>query len=197
MKKQLTLLSGIMAFMILVAFTPINSSDGFYKIDTQTSVVEWVGSKITGSSHTGTVSIIEGGLMISDGKVDHGKFTIDMTSINVTDLDGDMKGKLEGHLKNEDFFAVDKFKTANVAILGSEGDNVKANLTIKGITHEITFPTKVVLNEDGTLTATAKIEVDRSKYDVRYGSDSFFDNLGDKAINNIIEFEVKVIGVAS
>ncbi len=182
--------------MVLVAFTPINGADGFYRVDTEKSTVEWEGSKITGKSHTGTVKLIEGGLQIAEGKVAGGKFTIDMTSISVTDLEGGMKGKLEGHLKNDDFFATDKFKTANLAIVSVDGDNVKANLTIKGQTHEVEFPTKVVINADGTLKATATIEVDRSKYDVRYGSDSFFDNLGDKAINDIIKFNVTLVGKA-
>ncbi len=184
-----------MAFMVLVAFTPINNSDTFYGIDTEKSVVNWEGAKVTGKSHSGTVKLMEGGLQLSDGAITGGKFTIDMTTINVTDLEGGMKKKLEGHLKNEDFFAVDKFKTANLVILGVDGDQVKANLTIKGKTNEVSFPTKVVM-KDGMIEATAKIEVDRAKYDVRYGSDSFFDNLGDKVINDIIKFEVKLVGKA-
>ncbi|MCB9186374.1 MAG: YceI family protein [Flavobacteriales bacterium] len=197
MKKQLAILSGIMAFMVLVAFKPTSVSDGFYTIDTEQSVVNWVGSKITGKTHTGTVKLVEGGLMVAGGKVDHGKFTIDMTSINVTDLDGDMKQKLEGHLKNDDFFAVDKHKTARLVIVDVRGDELTAELTIKGITNKVTFPAKVVFSDNGTMTATAKIEVDRSKFDVRYGSGSFFDDLGDKAIDDIIKFEVKLVGKAS
>ncbi len=140
------------------------------------------------------MNVTEGGIQVAGGVITGGKFTIDMTSINVTDLDGGMKSKLEGHLKNDDFFSVDKFKTANLAIVSVDGDNVKANLTIKGITNEITFPAKVVFSDSGEITATASIEVDRSKYDVRYGSDSFFDNLGDKAIDNILKFEVSLKG---
>lgn len=194
MKTTLSISSIVLAFFALVAFQPKTVSDGFYRIDTSASKVTWVGSKITGSSHTGTVSISEGGLQLDGGKISGGKFTIDMTSINVTDLDGSMKSKLEGHLKNDDFFSVDKFKTANLTITNVSGDNITADLTIKGITHAVTFPAKVVTDGNGSITATAKIQVDRAKYDVRYGSDSFFDNLGDKAINNIIEFEVSLKG---
>ena len=193
MKKQVSLLSGIMAFMVLVAFTPIN--DTYYTVDGKASTVKWVGSKITGSSHEGTVMVSEGGLQIQEGKIVNGKFTIDMTSINVTDLDGGMKGKLEGHLKNEDFFDVEKHKNAFLAITGMDGENAKGSLTIKGITQEISFPVKMGM-ANNQLTATAKIQVDRTKFDVRYGSDSFFDNLGDKAINNIIEFEVNLVANA-
>lgn len=185
-----------MAFMVLVAFTPVSDSDGFYRIDNKSSKVNWVGSKITGSSHSGTVNIMEGGLQIANGAITGGKFTIDMTSITVTDLDGGMKGKLEGHLKNDDFFSVDKFKTANLAIVKADDSMVVADLTIKGITNKVEFPVELSIDESGMLKATAKIKVDRTKYDVRYGSDSFFDNLGDKAINNEIEFEVELIGKA-
>jgi len=194
MKKQLTFLSSIMAFMVLVAFTPTSDSDGFYRIDSKTSSVEWIATKITGKTHGGTVSVTEGGLQIEGNKVSGGKFTIDMNTINVTDLEGGMKGKLEGHLKNEDFFHVDKFKTANLTIIGVDGDNIKGNLTIKGITNEVVFPAKIVFGADGIVTASADINIDRSKFDVRYGSDSFFDNLGDKAIDNNIIFKVNLKG---
>jgi len=184
-----------MVFMALVAFTPVSDSDGFYRIDKEASKINWSGSKITGKSHTGTVNLLEGGIQIANGEITGGKFTIDMTTINVTDLDGGMKGKLEGHLNSEDFFSVEKHKTARLAILSVDGNSVKANLTIKGITHEVMFPVDLNL-ENGKLKATANIEVDRSKFDVRYGSDSFFDNLGDKAIDNIIKFEVNLVGIA-
>lgn len=194
MKKHISIISGIMAFMVLVAFKPATNFDGFYRIDPSTSTIEWTGSKITGKQHTGTVNLVEGGLQFSTGNISNGKFTIDMTSINVTDLEGGMKEKLEGHLKGADFFGVEKHKTANLTISGIEGENLKANLTIKGITHEVTFPVNVIQNSDGSITATADIEVDRSKYDVRYGSGSFFDDLGDKAIDDIIKFHVSLKG---
>lgn len=196
MKKQLSFLAGIMAFMVLVAFTPVSDTDGFYRIDTKSSKVNWVASKVTGSTHEGTVNIMEGGLQIADGIISGGKFTIDMTSINVTDLDGGMKEKLEGHLKSDDFFAVEKFKTANLSILKADANMVVAELTIKGISNKVEFPVEMNIDENGMLKAKASIKVDRSKYDVRYGSDSFFDNLGDKAINNDIEFDVVLVGKA-
>ena len=195
MKKHLTILSSIMAFMVLVAFTPITESDGYFAINTGESSVVWNAQKVTGSGHTGTVAISEGGLQVADGKISGGKFTIDMTTIATTNLTGRMAKKLVGHLNSEDFFATEKHKTANLVVLGMDGDNVKANLTIKGITNEVTFPATVSV-VDGVLTATAEIEVDRSKYDVRYGSDSFFDNLGNKAIDNIIKFTVTLKGKA-
>ena len=193
MKKYTTILSSIMVFMVLVAFTPISEADGYYSINGAESVVKWTAQKVTGSSHEGNVAIKEGGLQLTDGKITAGKFTIDMTTITCTDLSGGMAKKLVGHLNSEDFFSVEKHTTAQMAITSVDGNNVTANLTIKGITNEITFPADVSV-ADGILTATAEIKVDRSKFDVRYGSDSFFDNLGDKAIDNIITFNVALKG---
>lgn len=193
MKNTITIFSSIVAFIVLVAFTPAIESDGFYRVNSEKSSIKWVGTKITGKTHEGTVKVIEGGIQLSGDAISAGKFTIDMTSINVTDLDGSMKEKLESHLKNDDFFSVDKFNTANLAITSVDGDKVSANLTIKGITNKISFPAKVVIDDNGVLTASADIEIDRSKYDVRYGSDSFFDNLGDKAIDNTLKFSVVLV----
>jgi len=193
MKNQLNLLAGLFAFVALSAFTPFSITDGFYRVDTKASTINWTGSKITGKTHFGTVNLMEGGLQVAGGKISGGKFTIDMTSIAVKDLEGDMATKLEGHLKGDDFFGVAKFKTANLTIKSVNENDVKADLTIKGITHEVAFPVSLSM-EEGMLVAKADITVDRSKYDVRYGSDSFFDNLGDKAIDNDIKFSVSLKG---
>ncbi len=195
MKKSSTLLAGIVAFVALSAFTPKPTAN-FYSIDAATSTVQWKGSKITGGAHEGLVKLKEGGLQLTDGVITAGKFTIDMTTISCTDLEGGMRDKLVGHLNSADFFDVENHKTANLAITGADAqNNVKANLTIKGKTHPVTFPAKVT-ESNGTVTATATITVDRSKYDVRYGSNSFFDNLGDKAIDNNISFTVTLKGSA-
>lgn len=193
-KKSISIISSIVAFVALVAFTPVMDGTGFYRIDTVASSVEWSGSKITGKVHSGTVNLLSGGLQLTNGVINNGKFTIDMTSLAVTDLSGGMKTKLEGHLKGDDFFGVEKFKTANINITGTNvAGNVIAELTIKGITNPISFPVTIEA-VDNDLTVTATIEVDRSQFDVRYGSDSFFDNLGDKTIDNIIKFNVTLKG---
>jgi len=118
-----------------------------------------------------------------------GEFTMDMTSINVTDLSGDSKGKLEGHLKSDDFFGIANHPTATLVFTGLSGEegvyNVIADLTIKGQTHPVSFELKI----DGK-TANTSLKINRTKYGIKYGSGSFFDNLGDKAIND--EFELNV-----
>jgi polyisoprenoid-binding protein YceI len=113
-----------------------------------------------------------------------------MTSIVTTDLTGEYKDKLEGHLKSDDFFGVEKFNTATLVItkvkaIGKNTYNASANLTIKGKTNPVTFDISIVGNK-----ANVTLKVDRTKYDIRYGSASFFDNLQDKAINN--EFDLIV-----
>ena len=105
-----------------------------------------------------------------------------MSTINTTDLDGSMKGKLEGHLKSDDFFGVSNHPTAKlvfneVEASGKNAYNVIGDLTIKGKTNPVNFTMSIYGNK-----ATASLKIDRTKYDVKYGSTSFFDNLKDKAI---------------
>jgi len=170
--------------------------------DTYTAIVEessavWTATKIVGGGHTGTIQISEGSLELDGKKLSGGSFVIDMTTINNTDQEGEWKGKLEGHLKSDDFFAVESFPTSslNITKVESAGKgkyNVTADLTIKGKTGSVTFPTEINIS-DNKVSATAKITIDRSKYDVRYGSNSFFDNLGDKAISDEFIIEIKLV----
>ena len=151
------------------------------EIKTDKSKVVWKGYKVTGS-HEGTINLQSGSLTFDAGKLTGGEFVMDMASITVTDLEGSGKGKLEGHLKSDDFFGVDKHTTANlvfkkVAASGKNAYTVIGDLTIKGKTNPITFTMSIYGNK-----ATASLKVDRTKYDVRYGSASFFDNLQDKTI---------------
>ncbi|MFD2892703.1 YceI family protein [Flavobacterium chuncheonense] len=182
-----TMKSFAVAVIALVSFTTFAQTTK--KVNTTESKVEWVGKKVTGQ-HSGTISLAEGALVFKGKKLAGGTFTVDMTSINTTDLQGEMKGKLDGHLKSDDFFGVEKFPTANLVFktLTNKGNDVytvNADLTIKGKTNPISFDMKV----NGS-TATTKLMVDRAKYDIRYGSGSFFDNLGDKTIYDEFELDV-------
>ncbi|MGH2664365.1 YceI family protein [Flavobacterium sp.] len=152
------------------------------KVDLAKSKIDWVGKKVTGQ-HSGTINLKEASLIFNGKKLVGGNFTVDMTSINTTDLKaGEGKEKLDGHLKADDFFGVEAHPTATLVFksLGLKSKNVytvTADLTIKGITKPITFDILVNKND-----ATAKLSVDRTKYDIKYGSGSFFEGLGDKAI---------------
>jgi polyisoprenoid-binding protein YceI len=163
-------------------------------VDVTSSQVVWKGYKVTGE-HTGSVKIKAGDLTMANGTLTGGSFVIDMTSITCTDLEGEWKDKLVGHLQSEDFFNTAEFPTSTLKIArvipqDTNGNyKVQGNLTIKGITKPVKFFAEVNANGTST-TATASIKVDRSEYDVRYGSGSFFDNLGDKTIYD--EFDMNI-----
>ncbi len=185
MKK--TILS--LALTVVFGFTAIaNPVDGEKKeVKTDASKVTWKGYKVTGS-HTGTINLKSGSLMFDEGKLSGGEFTVDMATLISTDLEGGAKGKLEGHLKSDDFFGVEKNPTSklvftNVEASGKNSYKVSGDLTIKGITKPVTFDVSIYGSK-----ATATLTIDRSEFDVRYGSGSFFDNLGDKTIYD--DFEI-------
>ncbi len=169
---------------------PANS----YKVNTTQSKMTWKARKVTGA-HEGTINIKSGNLEFNNGVLTGGYFEIDMTSVKVTDLDGDMKTNLEGHLNSEDFFSVQKnpvalLRITSVASRGTVGDyKITANATIKGITKEIRFLARVDQNSG---IATADIELDRTDFDIRYGSGSFFDSLGDKTIYDEFNLSIKL-----
>ena len=159
------------------------------EVNTEDSNVTWKAYKVTGS-HTGTVKLLSGALVFDEGKLSGGDFTVDMTSLISTDLEGEYKGKLEGHLKSDDFFGVANHPTSslvftNVEASGKNSYKVTGDLTIKNITKPVTFEVSVYGSK-----ATATMKIDRATYDVRYGSGSFFDNLGDKTIYD--EFDLVV-----
>ncbi len=160
---------------------------GSYSITGTNSKITWYGEKITGKKHNGTISMRSGTLNIADGKLS-GEIILDMTSITVDDQTGEGKTKLEGHLKSEDFFNTAKFNDAKYVITSSVAKNaiqydVKGNLTIKGITKEV--PCNLVITPNtNDVNISGGFMFDRSQFDVRYGSDKYFDNLGDNMIRN-------------
>ncbi|MGC6526139.1 MAG: YceI family protein [Flavobacteriaceae bacterium] len=164
------------------------SSEITKEVNTETSVVKWTGYKVTGQ-HEGTIMIKKGSLTFEDNVLVGGKFIIDMSTINTTDLEGDYKKKLDGHLKDDDFFGVEKHKTASLVFTSLKQNGayyiVNADLTIKGITNKVKFKMQVSEN-----SATADLKIDRTKFDIKYGSASFFDDLKDRAIYD--EFDLNV-----
>lgn len=180
-----------LAIALFVAFGTTVATAQNKKIDASKSAINWVGKKVTGE-HSGTVNFQDGTLIFKGKKVTGGNFTVDMTSLTATDLSGEWKTKLDGHLKSEDFFGTEKFKTATlkftkIADKGNGLYTVTADLTIKGITHPVTFDLTVTGN-----TATTSFKVDRTKYGIKYNSKSFFDSIGDKAIYDDFELSVKL-----
>ena len=170
--------------MALIAFFTMSFTDVEEvkkEVNIEKSTVTWKGYKVTGS-HYGTVAIQSGNLIFKGEELIGGEFTIDMTSIQSQDLEGEYKQKLEGHLKSDDFFGVENFPTATLVFTevqnaGKNAYKVTADLTVKGKTESVTFDLSVYGSK-----ATANLKLDRTKFDVRYGSASFFDDLKDKTI---------------
>lgn len=178
-----------------VAMVSTSSSE----VDVENSTVNWKGFK-PGGEHFGTISISEGNVNLKEGKLVGGTFSFDMNSIVVTDMpaDNEYNAKLVGHLKSADFFDVEKFSNAKFEITNVVDQNgklqISGNLTIKEATKNITIPA-TFSNENGVATLKSEVfTIDRTDFDVRYGSKKFFDDLKDKFINDAFEisFEVKV-----
>jgi polyisoprenoid-binding protein YceI len=190
--KKLMLLP-LLAVLAMAAVAPT-----VYKVDTGASTINWTGYKVTGK-HTGTVKVKNGDLQYANGVLTGGSFEIDMNSITCTDLQGEYGDKLVGHLKSDDFFGSATYPTAKFVITRAIPQDTKGNykivgnLTIKKTTKEIKFPATVTEN-GGVVNASGKITLDRSEYDVRYGSGSFFDGLGDKTIYDEFDLQVNLVG---
>jgi polyisoprenoid-binding protein YceI len=197
MKKILSMIVLGLTF-VGFAFT-IAPKTTTFKVDTQKSIILWNAKKVTGE-HSGTIKLGGGELSLTGANLTKGSFTINMTSIASTDLQGEWADKLIGHLKSDDFFSVEKNPTSTFVITkvtpAAAGTvTIAGNLTIKGITKPLSFPATLAV-KGTSLTAVAKgVKVDRTKYDIRYGSKSFFDSIGDKAIDD--EFTLDITLVAS
>ena len=190
--KSISSAALLAAFVVSSAIAGAQNST--LKIDTKKSSLKWFASKVTGK-HDGTINLAAGSLNTDGKKVTGGGFDIDMTSITVRDIeDPSTNGKLVGHLKSPDFFSADAFKTAKFQIekvsqkSGNDYD-VSGKMTIKGITQDITFPATIITTGK-SVSATGKITLDRTKWDIKYGSGKFFENIGDKAISDdfVIDF---------
>lgn len=181
----------------------VTSGDITLNVDLAASNVEWVGTKPTGKHH-GTINLSSGELMLTDGTIVGGKFTIDMNSIVDLDLtDAESNGKLVGHLKSADFFDVEKYHTSvfeitSVAVVEGSADathNITGNLTMKDVTKSITFPAMVTISEEGVTAKTPAFVIDRTQWNVQYGSKSLFANLKDNFINDEISLNINLTAV--
>ena len=182
----------ILSLTILVMMVALTVSAQTFEVNPSSSVLKWTGKKVTGEHH-GKIKLKSGSFEMNNNKIVNGQFVIDMTSISNEDLQGEWHDKLVGHLKSDDFFSVEKYPEATLTVTGStkfkNGQaKINGNLTIKGITQPIEF--EVVQNK-GKFAAV--ITVDRTLYNVRYGSGKFFDNLGDKTIYDNFTLEVELV----
>ena len=170
----------------------ITAADATYNIVQDESSLVWTGREVSTSSHYGTINFTSGQFEIADGLISQGEFLVDMTSIIVQDMTGGSKERLEGHLRSDDFFSVESFPTAHLYISSSEVISngkwmVNGFLTIKDISHPVLF--EMANTEDGW---NANLVFDRSKYNVKFRSGTFFENLGDKLIYDDIELKINL-----
>jgi polyisoprenoid-binding protein YceI len=176
-------------------------ADGTYNVDYKSSTINWHAEKATGSGHDGTIRVSSGQVVVAKSNIASGKLKVDMNGIACTDLpEGEYNSNLINHLKSPDFFDTAKFPDSNfeVTSVTAKADGkgnthvVAGKITIKGITKDITFPAKV--SGDGkSVTIDGDVVLDRSQFDVRFGSETFFGSLGDKAINNDMKLKLHIV----
>lgn len=198
-------LASIFIFVLLGILLPLplmSQSIQLYNLAVDKSTIKWTGRKILGS-HYGYVNFKDGYIKAEGNRIVEGAFEVDMSTINVQDIeDKGMNQKLVKHLKSEDFFSVDKFPIAKFLIThvtqiksakpGESNFAITGKMTIKGITHTVVFPA-FVKAEGNVIRATAKFEIDRTKFDVRYKSGSFFEGLGDNLIYDNFTLELNLV----
>jgi polyisoprenoid-binding protein YceI len=169
-------------------------NEKYFIIDTKETVVAWTGSLVHGKS-TGYVYISKGELMIEKGQLIGGTVEVDMNTIE--DKNHGSDNAMVNHLKSPDFFDVKQFPFSTIDITGVESTNnenktVTGSLTIKGITHPVTFPV-IIEVKSGIVKANGKLVIDRTNWDVRYRSGKFYDNLADKTISDSVEFKIEIV----
>jgi polyisoprenoid-binding protein YceI len=166
-----------------------------FKLAASQSIIDWVGRKVTGA-HNGTIALKDGTLTVEDGQLTGGRFVADTTSIKILDVtDPATNAQFAGHLASDDFFSSEQYPEAVFEITRVNNRRVEGNLTIKGITHPVSFDANVSI-VGNMLTASGKITIDRTKYDMKFRSGNFFQNLGDTLIYNDFDLNVNITASA-
>ena len=177
---------------------PVSGQATQYAVNPNASKVSWVGSKLVGDAHTGTIDISDGRLAVFQSEIAGGDFTLDMGSLTVTDLDDNSgKGKLEGHLKNEDFFEVNEYPEATFTITriqpieGRQGvtHELTGNLELKGVTKSVTVPAEVSITDEEITAVTPAFTINRTDWNVKYGS-GITGVAQDKIISDDVELKI-------
>ncbi|HCE55569.1 MAG: hypothetical protein APF83_00840 [Lutibacter sp. BRH_c52] len=181
--------------MAFAAFSFVSQSafaqDNF-KVNVENSSLTWKGYKPTGS-HSGTITLASGSIAVKNNKLTGGTFLADMSTIK----DADGSAKLEGHLKSEDFFEIAVFPTSKFEITKTEVNagkiQVTGNMTIKGITKQITFPATLAVSKDNVTLISETFQINRADFNVKYKSKTFFNDLKDKFVNDDFDFQVTIV----
>ncbi|MEC9026561.1 MAG: YceI family protein [Candidatus Neomarinimicrobiota bacterium] len=176
----------------------VSFEEGIYSVIVDRTELSWIGKEISTKIHTGTLNLTDGMIEIIDENTINGNITIDMSSINVTDLQGRAKEMLEGHLRSADFFEVENYPNATLNFKSKSYNKLKnlidfeGQLTIKDISNPIFF-SATLIESSPYLKAKSILSFDRSKYNVRFRSGSFFENLGDKLILDDIDVNIVLV----
>ena len=186
MKKLISFTVLLTGMIFLMAFNPVK--EDVYTVDIESSTISWSAKKV-GGGHTGTVKITEGNLVYNGKALQKGVFLMNMSSITSDNA------RVTNHLKSPDFFSAEKnptskFEITKVTAAGKERVNISGDLTIKGITHPLSFPATVKQQKDVVVAVASGIRIDRTKYDIKFRSKTFFGDIGDKAIDD--EFELSI-----
>ena len=185
-----------LTFSTIVLLMLVGNAQERYTVNTVISSLEWIGKKVAGQ-HQGVIDLKKGSYLFENGLITSGELIINMQSIKITDIeDKEQNDKLKNHLVSSDFFSVEKHPTAQLTIVKSQKIDetrlkVTADLTIKGITKRIEFEVTLLI-EGKKMVAIGEVDIDRTQFDIRYGSGSFIDNLGDKAIKDLFTIKFKV-----
>ena len=178
----------------------LNGAGEIYSVDTTTSVIEWIGSTPGNYKHNGTIKLSSGQFTVNDNQLTGGKFTININSIANIDQTGKDRSNLERHLKNEDFFEVEKFPFGNFELTeiknDSTGQKVVGNLTLKDKTNSIEIPVTIKIDDKFVQAETATFSIDRTKWGIVYNS-GIIGTIKDDLINDEISLKLKIIAVKS
>ena len=171
---------------------------GTYSLLIDDSELSWIGTELSTKTHTGTIDFTDGTIVVDSDNTISGNIKINMSTINVTDLQGRSKEMLERHLRSSDFFEVESYSEAKFSFISKSFDKLSnqisfvGDLTIKDITNPISF-NATLLETSPFLKAKAVLSFDRSKYNVRFRSGNFFENLGDKLILDDIDVNIRLV----
>ncbi len=184
-------------------YVQVHLGDGKYNISPSDITITWTGRKVILKNWVdkGNISLKEGSFIIKNGDITSNKFVFDMTSIKALSTGaGGGQDKLSKHLMSADFFDVAKFATSTFVvneIIASTTENnyiLKGDLTIKDSTNEISIPVTMDRSKKDMITAKGSVDIDRTLWNVKYGSNKFFDKLGDNVIDDKfnISFDIKI-----
>ena len=190
MKKNFLTLAILAGMAVFMSFDkPVK--DVTYTVDPERSTIDWTAKKV-GGGHTGTIKITSGNLIHNGKSLTKGMFLVNMSSITSDNA------KLTTHLKSDDFFSTEKnpnskFEILKVTPVGADRVNISGNLTIKGISQPISFPATVKTQKNIVVAVANNIRVDRTKYDIKFRSKTFFLEIGDKAIDDEFELNINLV----